>query len=695
MENPGKQSTMTSASAIASSGRLVISAGNKYLYSLNFSKFNNENNKNSNIDITRTIEDSQNPKNIDKDNKEFMNILNKFDEINKKIIVKKYENFDKNRQKKYNNNSIKNKIISKYSKKKRKSNNLRNHFKFPSESFNKINNEIKKTSHTDIKSILITRDKKIDINSITRNLFSSSQQKRNIKDKIKEINIKNSCIKSEITKDIIIEDTTKLNSSRFMNYNNISLKNNYSNILCKYKKRISKSMIDDEIHLNDYNNKYNDERKNSPFALQRVVKKKDSAFEEEQNSKNKISSIKIIEYDINKKTKVIYANINSDNKETNNKEKNPNSNKENSRNESINKRKFVYSNIKSRASDKYINDFPKNNQVNSNKNNINNNSNFVYNNNRKHIINNYNVSSIKPYNKKPIININSSIIKNEKESKNRSSINNHTKINLEQKKKFENINITIDRPLFHSRQGGGQVILTEQQKGIFTQSCSNINHIPNIKTNSINTEYNVTESKRKYNYRRIKNIIQEKIDLCQNDLKLCLNDKTNENQNNSVSRRYPRSNISSTKVDEKSNYSKIEEISTERSYVTKFSFMNKNDGEKIIINTSRSQNNQNISNIDLNNKYTKNSLRSIVNYALQNTANRIENNNNNKTKNNNDDKTNPENNNNHINEQTYRQNKYNKRNHNYHVIRSTSQDNNMNLKDMNKILLSLSKNKIL
>ena len=206
-----------------------------------------------------------------------------------------------------------------------------------------------------------------------------------------------------------------------------------------------------------------------------------------------------------------------------------------------------------------------------------------------------------------------------------------------------------------------------------------------MKTNSINTGYNEPENKRKYNYRRIYNIKQEKIDLFQNDLKLSLNDKTNEKQNNSVSRRVPRSNISSTKVDENS---KNDEISSERSFITKFSFMNKNDGEKIIINTSRSQNFHNISNIDLNNKYTKNSLRSIVNYALQNTANHIENNNNN----NNNNKTNQENKKVYIYEQTHHQYKYNKRNHNYHVIRSTSQDNNINIKDMSKILSSLNKN---
>ena len=643
----------------------------KKLFSLNFSKVNNENNKNSNIDITKNIDDSQNSENVDKDNVEFMNILNKFDEIHTKIIVKKLENKDNNKQKIYSNNSIRNKIISKFSK-KRKNNYLRSHFKYS----NKINNLIERSSNSDSKSNLITSDKKLEFNSITRNLFSISQQKRNIKNKAKDY------IKSEISKDKIIEDNNKLNSSRY-NYNNLKLKNSNSNILYKYKKRLSKSMIDEQIHINDYNNKNNDGRKNSPFPLQRVIKKGNLVFEEVQKGKNKITSIKRLEYDINKKEKVIYTNINLYNKETNKNGKNVNSNKENNRNESINKRKFVYSNINSRVNDKDINKYRKNNYINNNKNNNNNSSiNFIYNNNRKHIIGNYNVSSIKPYGKKPIINISSSI-KNEKDNQSHSLIKNHLKDNLEQKKVYENLNIKIDKPLFHSRQDAG-IAITEHKKKIFTQSCLSINHIPNLKANFINTEHNDSKNKRKYNYRKIYNIKQEKIDLFQNDLKLCLNDKTNEKQSNSVSRRIPRSNISSTKVDENS---KNDEISTERSFITKFSFMNKNDGEKIIINTSRSQINHNLSNIDLNNKYTKNSLRSIVNYALQNTANGIENNNNN-----NKNKENEENKKVYIYEQTHHQYKYNKRNHNYHVIRSTSQDNNVNIKDMSKILSSLNKN---
>ena len=657
----------------------------KNLYSLNFSIAKNINNKISNIDIVRAIEDRQNSENVDKDNIGLMNILNKFDEINKKIIVKNLDNFGKNRQKIYNNNSIRNKIVSKFSKKRRKRNNLRNHLKCPSQSFNIIYKERERSSRAITKSNLITRDKKLNMSSITRNLFCTNQQTRNKKDKdkdkSKQINIKSTYVNSEISKDIIIDDNNNLNASRYLNYNNIDLKYNISNRLHKYKKRISRSMIDEELHLNNYNNKNNDGKRISPFALQRVVKKKNLVFEEEQNDKNKILSIKRIESGIKKKDKIRNININSYNKEINNNDKNQNSKKENNRNESINKRKFIYSNMNSKVNDKDINNYSRNN--NNNKNN-NNNISFIYNNNRKHIINsNYNASSIKPYNKKPAINISSSI-KNVKENKNRSLINDHTKVNLEQKKVHENLNIKIERPLFHSRQGGGQLI-TEHQKSIFTQSYSNINYIPNIKTNLISTEYNEPENKRKYNYRKIYNIKQEKIDLSQNDIKLSLNDK--ENQKNSVSRRIPRSNISSTKID---TSSKNDEASTERSFITKFSFMNRNDGEKIIINTSRSQINHNLSNKDFNNKYTKNSLRSIVNYAFQNTANGIENNNYNHNKYNNE--ASQDNKKVYMYEQVHHQYKYNKRNHNYHVIRSISQDNNMNVKDMSKILSRLNKN---
>lgn len=73
------------------------------------------------------------------------------------------------------------------------------------------------------------------------------------------------------------------------------------------------------------------------------------------------------------------------------------------------------------------------------------------------------------------------------------------------------------------------------------------------------------------------------------------------------------SNISSARNEEKSTYSKNDEISTERSIVTKISLVNnKNEGEKIIINTSKSQNNYNLNNLDLNSKYTKNSLKELL-----------------------------------------------------------------------------------
>jgi hypothetical protein len=216
-----------------------------------------------------------------------------------------------------------------------------------------------------------------------------------------------------------------------------------------------------------------------------------------------------------------------------------------------------------------------------------------------------------------------------------------------------------------------------EQKNInSTQSCTNINRINNLKKQSAYTENNEPKTKRQNNIKRNLNIKQGKIDLFQNDYNLYLKNRINNNQQNSNNRKYPKSNKSSARNEEKSTYSKIDEISTERSIVTKFSLVNnKNEGEKIIINTSKSQNNYNLNNLELNSKYTKNSLKRIVNYALKNTTKNFGNNSNNNTK---DDNKKI-----YIYEQNHQNNFGRRKNHNYHVIRSTSQENNIKLKNKN------------
>ena len=108
---------------------------------------------------------------------------------------------------------------------------------------------------------------------------------------------------------------------------------------------------------------------------------------------------------------------------------------------------------------------------------------------------------------------------------------------------------------------------------------------------------------------------------------------------------------------------------------------NKNEGEKTIINTSKSQNNYNLNNLELNSKYTKNSLKRIINFALKNTTKIIENNSNNNAQ--------DENKKIYIYEQNHQNNFGRRKNHNYHVIRSTSQDNNIKLKNKNNMPLQL------
>lgn len=637
---------------------------NKNIHILNNTK-NNIHNQNTNLIPNKIIKEYQNSNTVEKDNIEFMKIVNNFNEVHKKIIVKNIDNFVRNDEKKYINNEKKNNALSKFSIKKRK-NNLRNHLKSPSQPFNRKNNEGETTGKED-KNIIMTKDKKLDMNSITKNLFNKNQQYlTNINNKNNEIGKNNTFFKMEANKIIILEDNIGPNISRYNKYNNSNNKN-YKRKMKDCMDRKSKSMIDEDINLNEKIEKKLDLRRNTPLIPQRIIKKKNLILEEEQKGKNKISSIKRIEIDINNKKRgnlfISHKQATDNNKNTNINEEAKDKDKDNNK-----RRKFIYSNINSRNKENNTSEYQKNN----NSNNKNSSSIFIYNNTRKHNLNNnYNVSSIKPYNKKPIINISNSINKNERDNKNRSLINNHRKIGLNQHKESENIK--IERPLFHSRQGSGQNIFTAQKNTNSTQSCINIKHINNLKKQSAYTECNEPKTKRQYNTRRNFKIKQGKIDLFQNDYNLDLKNKINNNQNNSNSMKHPISNVSSARNEEKSTYSKNDEISTERSIVTKFSLVNnKNEGEKTIINTSKSNNNYNMNSIDINNKYTKNSLNRIVNYALKNTTNSIGINNN----------TKDENKKIYIYEQNH-QNNFGRKNHNYHVIRSTSQDNNVKLKNKN------------
>ena len=640
---------------------------NKNIHILSNTK-NNIQNQNSNLDTNKIFKEYQSSNTIDKDNIEFMKIVNNFNEVHKKIIVKNIENFAKNDEKKYNNNIKKNEI-SKFSIKKRKNNELKNHMKSPSQPCNRKNNE-GESIYKEAKNIIMNKDKKLDISSITINLFNNNHQYlTNINTKNNEISKKNTFIKMETNKKIILDDNIGPNTSKFNMYNN-SINKNYKRKMNDCLDRKSKSMIDEDINFNEKIEEKVKIRKNSPLIPQRIIKKKNLILEEEQIDKNKISLIKRIEIDINKKKK---GNLLINNKQAYDNYKNINYYEETKEKEKENnnkKRKFIYSNINSRNKDNNTSEYQKNNDSNYK----NTSSIFIYNNKRKHNLNNYNVSSIKPYNKKPLINI--SINKNERDNKNRSLINNHRKLNLNQPKEPEVVKIKIEKPILHSRQGSGHNILIEQNNNISTQSCTNINRINNLKKQSINTENNEPKTKRQNNYKRNLNIKQGKIDLFKNDYNLYLKNRINNIQKKSNSRKNPMSNISSARNEEKSTYSKNDEISTERSIVTKISLVNnKNEGEKIIINTSKSQNNYNLNNLDLNSKYTKNSLKRIVNYALKNTTKNFGNNSNNNTK---DDNKKI-----YIYEQNHQNNFGRRKNHNYHVIRSTSQENNIKLKNKN------------
>lgn len=71
---------------------------NKNIHILSNTK-NNIQNQNSNLDTNKIFKEYQSSNTIDKDNIEFMKIVNNFNEVHKKIIVKNIENFAKNDEK--------------------------------------------------------------------------------------------------------------------------------------------------------------------------------------------------------------------------------------------------------------------------------------------------------------------------------------------------------------------------------------------------------------------------------------------------------------------------------------------------------------------------------------------------------------------------------------------------------------------
>jgi hypothetical protein len=72
---------------------------NKNIHILSNTK-NNIQNQNSNMDKNKNFKVYQSSNTIDKDNIEFMRIVNTFNEVHKKIIAKNIEYFDKNDEKK-------------------------------------------------------------------------------------------------------------------------------------------------------------------------------------------------------------------------------------------------------------------------------------------------------------------------------------------------------------------------------------------------------------------------------------------------------------------------------------------------------------------------------------------------------------------------------------------------------------------
>jgi hypothetical protein len=225
--------------------------------------------------------------------------------------------------------------------------------------------------------------------------------------------------------------------------------------------------------------------------------------------------------------------------------------------------------------------------------------------------------------KKPMTNNSIKNIRPIEHEKNQFSNNiNFKKISLDQPKLNESIKIKIEKPLLHSRQISSQNILNSSNnnnKPNLIRSITNLNQITNLKKQSINPQNNIKInldiSQRKQNLINSRSCIfkpdQFKKEYNYNQIILNSNLKLNHNKNSINSFKSPLSQISSAQNDEKTtNASKCDEISTDRSFLTKHIIINRNNEEKNTLNNSRNKNNNNLSNINSIKKDLKNTINS-------------------------------------------------------------------------------------
>ena len=655
---------------------------NVYLFKRNKFLINNEKPDNHSIACNTDINNynlKDNNASQDGGNYYFMNLIEIFDKKNKNI-----KNVTENNLKKKEN-----KITDKFSRKNRKkklkiiNNNYDvDHSKSPSLLF-KAKNGIKNSSNQvnftdnkfDKKILKINPKNNADskeeeemniqknnhLKSITKNLFTKNFE---LNDNKIDKKIKSSRFHIGLNKKIMSDKDSGIINSPVNNNNNKNVSN--SKIINSTNNRKSKSMISEESldYINNINKKVELGKKvNSPHAAQKIIIKKKIYLDEELIDKEKMLS--------QKKSFVENSVLNLNNQSKNDYHKNYNnflninSGQIKDKIDSDKKyQKYLYSNSNSRNKE--------NNEIRINCNNSNNSNINNSNSRRRFFLKNSSSFQIKEEIKKPIINNNIKNIRPIDHEKNRLSNNiDLKKISLDQPKMNENIKIKLEKPLLHSRQISDQNILNSSNnnnKPNLIRSITNLNQINNLKMQSLNPQNNIKInldiSQRKQNLINSRSCIF-KPDLFKkeynfNQIILNSNLKLNNNKNSIKSFKSPLSQISSARNDEKTtNASKCDEISTDRSFVTRHIIINRNNGEKNNLNNSRNLNN-NLSNI---NSFKKD---------LKNTTNS-----NNENKNKNNIETN--NRKIYVKEENH-QNNF-RRSHRIHEITSVSIDQSINKKD--------------
>jgi hypothetical protein len=225
--------------------------------------------------------------------------------------------------------------------------------------------------------------------------------------------------------------------------------------------------------------------------------------------------------------------------------------------------------------------------------------------------------------KKPIINNSNKNIRQIEHEKNQLSSNiDFKRISLDQPQMNESIKIKIDKPLLHSRQISDHNIFNRpnnNNKPNLIRSITNLNQINNLKKQYLNPQnnmkINLDKSQRKQNLINSRSCVFKpdlfKKDYNYNQIILESNLKLNHNKNSIKSFKSPLSQISSARNDEKTtNASKCDEMSTDRSFVTRHIVINRNNGEKTTFKNSRNKNNNNLSHINSFKKDFKNTTNS-------------------------------------------------------------------------------------